>query len=403
MRNVLSILSSTALVALTAQGAGAQPAPAPAPSPTTPPVEPAPAPAPTGEPAPTLAAPPEAPADAPPPEPPAAAPTDAPPKRLAVGKEGLFQPGLLMQGWFLVNHAGDTSSTFRLRRAEISAKGEIVPKKVGYAVMFDPAKVREFNTVTVTGPMGDVTIRQPTTAVSVLQDFYITYLSSYADVSLGQFKIPVSWEGYNSSSKLLFPERALISSKFGDARDLGVRITKTFKRWGYSAGIFNGEGLNRLDTNNQKDVALRLEVYPVEGLTLAAVTYDSLGERDLAGTKDRWEADVRYERGPLLVQAELIRGRDVPATGDAIQGQGVYVAGGYTLPGAVLGGSLQPVARIGYLDTNVDADDDQVLHYDVGVNYYLRAHEMKLQASYSRQQFEDDAANQFILAAQVAY
>ena len=45
---------------------------------------------------------------------------------------------------------------------------------------------------------------------SILQDVELTYLSDYADVSIGQFKIPISYEGYNSASKLIFPERALV-------------------------------------------------------------------------------------------------------------------------------------------------------------------------------------------------
>ena len=50
------------------------------------------------------------------------------------------------------------------------------------------------------------------------------------------------------------------------------------------------------------------------------------------------------------------------------------------------------------------ADKDELYHYDVGLNYYLQGHEMKLQASYQRQQFEDKAAiNEFIAAAQVWY
>jgi len=204
------------------------------------------------------------------------------PAKIAVGKagQGFFQPGILAQGWFVLEHGNGVTglSTFRLRRAELIAKGEILPKRVGYQIMVDPAKVREFGTTTVAGPpdaMGNpttVTIRQPITAVSPLQDFYITFLTPYLDVSLGQFKIPVSWEGYNSSGRIIMPERASVSVLYGDRRDTGLRLWKTFPKWGYSAGIFNGPGLNNLDNNNQKDVALRLEAYPIKGLTIAGVS-----------------------------------------------------------------------------------------------------------------------------------
>jgi len=343
--------------------------------------------------------------------------TAEPPRKLAVGSKGLFNPGLLAQAWFQTERAGDTTqvSQFRLRRAEISAAGQIVPKRVAYKLMFDPAKVREPQKVTVAGPpdaMGNpttVTINNPSSAVSVLQDFYITALTPYADVSIGQFKVPVSWEGYNSSAKLLFPERAVVSTTFGDKRDVGLRIEKKFTNFGYSAGVFNGAGLNSFDGNLQKDLALRLEAYPVDGLTLAAVTYGSVGQRDRAGTKDRWEADARYESGPLLFQAEAIVARDVAMDGaDAVTGRGFYALAGYTLPDldSTLHGDLQPVVRIGAFDPNTGMDDNALLHFDLGVNYYVVKHEMKVQAAYQRTELQDpmkSANNQFILAAQVMY
>jgi len=353
-------------------------------------------------------------------EPKADKPAEPPgPTKLAVGKDGQgrIQPGILAQGWYVLDRNGGktTTSTFRLRRAEISVKGEILPKKVGVQIMIDPAKVRESTATTLTDSGGDtVTVQQPAASLSILQDFYITFLSQYADVSVGQFKIPVSWEGYNSSAKIIMPERALISSLFGDKRDLGVRIAKTWKKFGYSAGIFNGQGANNLDTNIQKDLALRLEVYPVDGLTLAAVTYDSVGVRDKAGTKDRQELDARYEKDGILAQAEYIRARDIGADGaDAVTAQGFYAALGYTIKNKDLGGDLQPVVRVGYVDPNVDADvdpttskgNDERWHYDVGLNYYLKAHEMKLQASYQRIQFDTNTpnVNEIIVAAQVNY
>lgn len=348
-------------------------------------------------------------------------PADPPPtKKLLVGKEGLFQPGMLAQGWFIVDRTGGNTplSTFRLRRAEISVKGEILPKRVGYSIMIDPAKVREPAKLAVAGPadaMGNpttVSVNNPVSAISVLQDFYITFLSKSADVSIGQFKIPVSWEGLNSSSKIIMPERAIVSLLYGDKRDLGMRIAKQFTKWGYHAGIYNGQGLNNLDSNNQKDVSLRLEAYPVKGLTIAGVTYDSVGYRRRAGTKDRWEGDVRYEHGPLLVQAEYIRGRDIAKDlAVPVTGHGFYAALGYTIEDKSLHGSLQPVLRVGYVDPdtskNLDptmGNADELWHYDVGLNYYLQAHEMKIQASYQRQQFETKTAvNEMIVAAQVAY
>jgi hypothetical protein len=382
--------------------------PAAAPAPPAPPSEPVPAPS-----EPVVAAP-------PPVEPPAAEPLAAeeppPPKKLTVGTDGLFQPGVLLQAWFLVDRADETTSTFRMRRAEISVKGEIIPKLVSYAVMLDPAKVLEFRDTTLEVDNQDpapsdpdvpesVTAKQPASAVSVFQDLFITLQSEYVDASIGQFKIPVSWEGYNSSSKLLFAERAAVAREFGDKRDMGIRLAKTFEYFGYSAGVFNGTTLNNLDGNNAKDVALRLEGYPVEGLVIAGVVYTSVGDRGEPGTKDRFEGDLRFEHGPFLVQAEYIRAHDVGSSGP-VDGHGVYGALAYTLIKV-----LQPALRVGYLDQNVDQNldpasggRDELVQVDVGLNYLLRKHEAKFQLNYSRFEYDERTPNnEVLLAAQVAF
>jgi hypothetical protein len=283
-------------------------------------------------------------------------------------------------------------------------KGEIVPGVANYAVMIDPARVIEFQNVNVpvtpvnaTSPE-QVTVRQPVGPATMLQDVYLTFPTEYADVSMGQFKIPLSWEGYNSSSKVLYPERAIVSRQFGDKRDLGLRIAKTTQYFGYSAGIFNGLGVNTLDTNNQKDLALRLEAYPIPGLTVAGVIYGSVGQRTQAGTKDRYEADLRFEQGPVLFQGEYIYARDIAVNdGPSYNGQGFYAAAGFTFFEM-----LQPIVRIGYFDPNTGKDADHMWEYNVGLNYYIRKHESKLQLNYSKfpQSRNED---EVILAAQVAF
>src|SRR5690606_23829189 len=113
------------------------------------------------------------------------------------------------------------------------------------------------------------TVERPSeTFYSPLQDGGISFLSEYADVTGGQFKIPISWEGYNSSSQIVFPERALVSRYFGDRRDLAIKVEKQLNDYFYyHAGVYNGAGVNRCsDDDDQKDAALRLEAYPIEGV-----------------------------------------------------------------------------------------------------------------------------------------
>lgn len=333
----------------------------------------------------------------------AAAPAaPASPKELAVGSSGLFKPGLLLQGWWVGNRADDAlANTFRVRRAEVSLKGEVLPGKLGYGVMIDPAKVLESETVEVPvydadgTQVGVAEVEQPGDKLSVFQDFYIAYQSPWGDVSLGQFKVPVSWEGFNSSSKLLLPERSLAAKAFGDKRDIGVKVAKTFDRFGYVAGVFNGASLNHLDVDNDKDLALRLEAYPVKGVTVGVVGYGTVGTR--ANATDRAEADLRVEVGPALLQGELIRGWSTE-DGATTAGQGWYGAAGWTF------GPLQPVVRVGQLDEDLSATGDETLALEGGANWYFSKHEAKAQLAVSRfLDAEGGAEDTLILATQIAF
>lgn len=292
----------------------------------------------------------------------------------------MFKPGVLLQGWFIASRGDATSSTFRLRRAELSVKGEIIPDFIEYRLMADFAKVLE---------------APSTRAISALQDVFITFKSEWVEVSLGQFKIPVSWEGYNSSGRLLFPERDIVSTTYGDRRDLGVRLSRTFKYFGYSLGLFNGSGLNVLDGNNNKDVGARAELYPIAGMTIAGVAYGTVGKRETEGSKDRFEVDFRYETDMFLLQSEYIRGIDVGKEAARVTGHGFYAAAGVKLYD-----ELQFVGRFGYLDPDVDRDlmpadataKDEMWHYEACANLYILKQQAKTQLAVSRFVYDQKTA-----------
>lgn len=418
-------MKSRSLLSALPLALAASPAPAQAPAPAAPPESPsaaAPEPEPEPEPAPAAPAPAApAPASAPVVEAPALPPSD----KVTVAKTGYFQPGLNLQAWAFASHLDDGtdetwSSTFRIRRAEIKARGEIIEKKLGYLVMFDVARLLDFRRTGVdvsdTGSppatIGTASVLEPPSggSTSILQDLQLTYMTDYADISIGQFKIPVSLEGSGSAARLYFPERALVSRQFGDKRDLGVKVEKTLGAFGYTFGVYNGEGQNRLDSNDQKDVSLRLEVYPVRGVTAAVVGYVAAFDRDDPGTKDRLEGDLKVELGGVLVQAEYIRAWDMGADGTRVSGHGFYALAGYTFFDR-----LQPVVRVGALDPAIGQDEngaleidraDEYMTYELGVNYYAKSHDAKLQLAggfFDPEQRVASTRFDLTLAAQIAF
>lgn len=416
--------------------AAATPAPAPLPPAPAAPAEAAPAPAPVA--AAPVAAP--APVPAPAAEPAKKEEKSENPDKVAVSKTGFFQPSLNLQAWAIAEHLGNArtdkdkwASSFRIRRAEFKAKGEIIPKTISYMAMFDAARLLDLAKTdvnnTTTAADGTTTTKPVSTLgtapayggstmltganTSILQDVQLTYMTDYADVSIGQFKIPVSLEGSGSASKLYLPERALVSRAFGDKRDIGLKVEKKFEYFSYLFGVYNGQGQNNLDTNDQKDLALRVEVYPVKDITLAVVAYTSVGDRELPGTKDRIEADVKVEKSNFLLQAEAIRAWDrTGKVGDTkkVEGQGFYVLAGYTFFD-----QLQPLVRVGSVDPEVGVDEhgatdidknDELTAYELAVNYYLKKHDAKLQLSgsfFDPEQRVSKTTFDLILAAQVAF
>lgn len=137
----------------------------------------------------------------------------------------------------------------------------------------------------------------------------------------------------------------MISRRCGDSRDIGIKVEKKLgSNFYYQAAIFNGEGQNKLDSNAQKDIALRLEAYPIKGITLGAVGYTSVHNRTTtATTKDRLEGDLKLDLANFLVQAEYIHGWDGATSVAAarLEGAGIYTVVGYTVLDTV-----QPLFRI---------------------------------------------------------
>lgn len=353
----------------------------------------------------------QAPAAAPPaplapePEPPAL------PEKVSVGKNGgHFRPSMLLQFWTVFSReAGEDALGFRMRRAEFKAQGDIVPELIGYSLMIDAARMLDFRSTEVAveaeepspAAPGVVTVQQPVASnvpYSMLQDYFITLQSEYVDFSMGQFKIPISLEGVTSSSKIVLPERSIASRAYGDRREIGLRFEKKIGDYfGYHAGIYHGTGQNRPDSDVDKDAALRLEAYPIEGVTAAAVGYTTIGDREQS-SRDRIEFDARYDANAVLVQGEYIRGWDA-AGGGATVGQAWYGMLGYTFLD-----SIQPVFRIGQVDLNTDTEDDAVTQIEGGLNYLFRKHEAKagLVASFLRPE-EGPRHTDILLAAQVAF
>jgi phosphate-selective porin O/P len=320
----------------------------------------------------------------------AAETADVKPKAVEVGIGKIKFNGLL-QAWFLGGNGGLTD-TFRIRRAELKFTGEISPH-FKWTVMIDPAKSlslnNTFTTVAGTTVVKDTSVNQ---ASRILQDAYIT-LSYWkrVNVNVGQFKIPLSLEGLQSSANL-DTERALFASDrarggtFGDIRDLGFMLYGPLtKRVDYQIGLFNGSGENQndLDKNDQKAVAARLVVRPalLKGLQLGGSGVWGNGQRADRPRRDRLGAEALFVHNNVSLKGEVMTGSDGPIHRRGYYGHFVYQ----------FEPRFQGIFRVDTWDPDISKETTAASaterDYVAGFNYFIRERYFKLQFNFVRKTY----------------
>jgi phosphate-selective porin len=270
------------------------------------------------------------------------------------------------------------SRNFSLRRAYAGIRGSIDPK-LDYFLLADFG----------TGVVGR--------DAPLLLDASVTFKHlPYVKARVGQFKIPFGLEGLEAhfalplinftraSVQLLSftaplwqtpAERRASNSAF---RDIGVQLFDEIalgkSSLVYALGGFNGAGVNRPDDNDAKDVLARIE-WATGGLRLAA---SGLSGRTTPAEarKERWGADVTYNRGPWHVGAEYIGARDAVVSGGQRCADGWHVRTSYLLTQ-----KLQLVARYEAFDPDRNAGNDRYTATAIGVNWIFKGF-TRLQLNY---------------------
>lgn len=255
---------------------------------------------------------------------------------------------------------------------------------------------------------------------SVVQEFYTDYRISRDNslsVRLGQFKHSYSLENPLSPTVLelvdVYSQAVLYLAGEGPdplngvnyGRDMGLMLYgDLFNNYlHYELAVMNGQGINRRDGNNKKDLIARLDVSPIDGLRI--VVCGQKGTGHAVGTaawnpgvklgddyrRDRISAGVEYKVGafapgiykearPISLRAEYLAGKDGDVTSQ----------GGYLTACVPLVGGLDFVASADYYDRNTALEYDQT-QLTGGLQYWFYK-KCRLQVQYTRtfSQFQDD-------------
>ena len=138
----------------------------------------------------------------------------------------------------------------------------------------------------------------------------------FARIKAGQFKRPFTFEnpmhpitqGFMSYSQNV-SKLAGFSDRTGEhasnGRDIGVQLQGDLIKDAtgrellhYQVGVFNGEGINKKDADNRKDIIGGIWVMPIKGMRIGAFGWT--GSRKMAPTYTAWEAQLDATGAPVL-------------------------------------------------------------------------------------------------------
>lgn len=207
----------------------------------------------------------------------------------------------------------------------------------------------------------------------------------YLNVSVGQTKIPLSFESQMSDNKTEANDRSQVVEALvargkdvngnHNGRDLGIMLYGSFLKINdknvldYRIGIFNGEGINVNDSNDAKSSAGRLIAHVMKGLDVGASYYSgwdrfstTKGEPTTNQERSRYGFELNYDYKKFYFRGEYLQGKD-----GAISREGWYLQSGYF----IAKNKVQLLAKYDVYDPNMSKTDDMSTRYVVGATWFF--------------------------------
>ncbi len=246
-----------------------------------------------------------------------------------------------------------------------------------------------------------------------LTDAYVNWHRfDFASIRAGQFKTPFGYEQLYAGLQLPTIERSLGNDRLTAGRQIGVQLGGNLfgKRFSYTAGAFNGTGVNtNANDNDQFMWAGRVSALAWQGTLAGQDARWSLGADALTtadsnlpsqpaefgfdfvpgGTKDNIFAgrrkagglDTQLHAGPFDLWVEYLRARFKPL--DRVPSSDFDAAGWYAQAACfVIPKQLQAVVKYEDFDPNLNLSANSTRTWTLGANYFLKADDLKLQCDY---------------------
>lgn len=267
---------------------------------------------------------------------------------------------------FLYTYWESGIDTFAIPRARLGLSGELL-KNVRFRIQIDGVK-----------------------SPALIDAEFDVLFKPYLGLRLGQFYVPFSRENTTSDRDMdtILRSQAVISLApsrdiGSQGRDIGAMVMGKYSIVEYFAGVFNGSGINKLDTNRKKDLSARLILHPTEYLAVGGSLYrgrHSPTQGTPVVTRDRAGLEAAVLPGKFSLKGEFIFGKD-----DQLSKSGWYFQGGYYF----LPQKLQAILKWDSYDKDTAAIDDRTDLLTIGINWFLLG-KTKLMLNYNLYRKEGD-------------
>ena len=252
------------------------------------------------------------------------------------------------------------------------------------------------------------------------KDFYLNYRRAEAlQVMVGQFKVPFLRQNLESGFNQLLVDRATLPSlrpAIEGQRDEGGMLWGNHGGFQYRVALFDGSDQDTTNTRSSFRGASRLSYNwftPEPGTGYTGTTIgekrilqvglqgdaqnhrmdpkDDTGFTTLSRDYRAWAADIYFDQPfggswALTIEGAWLDRRD-DYNGPGVSTRtikGYYAQGGLLFPGHVGPGRLQLVARYEDLDTERSVVESGNINRGVGINYFGKGHDRKIQLDYTK-------------------
>jgi len=244
-----------------------------------------------------------------------------------------------------------------------------------------------------------------------------------AAIKVGQYKVPFSLQELTSSGRQEFVDRAITNAKFVPARDVGVMVTGVTKekKFGYSAGTFNGGGESRAQDDQGllyvgrvwfdpfgeyklAESALEDVKEPILHVGLALRTGEAIRNTATAGVFEEPDdesavgLEFAFRQSFFFATAEYFLMSDEvtnPVAGDDVDSNGWHAQVGFM----VIPKTLELGLRYAMIEPDEDTDNAEVTEARFVVGYFWHGHNLKFQADVGQVEYGENVGSLSALAA----